>query len=104
MDCGDFASEPRSRVREVLHDPAADERLGVFFVTAVDGTADWDQGIGVGSRGVPLLLLLLLLLLLVFLFLLRVSVPLSRLRDFPVVVLVCVRQVALTHCLLAFEL
>ena len=28
---GDVASEPRSRVREVLHVPAADERLGTNF-------------------------------------------------------------------------
>ena len=84
MDRGVFASESRSRVRKVLHGPVADERLGIFFVTAADRTADWDQGISVGSHGVfPLLLLLLLLL--------RVSVLLLRLRDFLVVVLVCVR-------------
>ena len=64
MDHGDFASEPRSRVREVLRDPAAVERPGIAFVTAVFGAADWDQGIGAGSRGVFLLRVWVLLLLL----------------------------------------
>ena len=87
VDLGDFASEPRSRVREVSRGPAADERLGIAFATAADGAADWDKGISVGSRGV---------------FLFRAWVYL--LRAFLVVVQVCVHQIALKHCLLAVKL
>ena len=71
----------------VHHDPGADERLGVVFVTAADGAADWDKGIGVRARGVFLLQVWVLLL-----------------RVFLLLVQVCAHQITLKRCLLAVKL